>query len=179
MTAPPTTRTEPNLSHANGALLVLATSVFFSFGGLAFRSTDDIGAWEYLVTRAIGMLLATGVVIGVRHRGRVRELLGETRGSHVVAGVILGGLNCLFIVSLELASVAFVLFFQATAPLAAAYFSWVLLRERVAREVVIATAGSLVGVVVMVSATLTDAVRPEALIVLLIPVGFGLYATLI
>lgn len=174
-----TARSEPDLSHANGALLVISTSVFFSFGGLAFRSTDAIDAWEYLFYRGVGMLLATGTVLALLHRRDLAGIVGRARRSHIVAGVILGAINCVFIVALDVATVAFVLFVQTTAPLAAAYFSWLLLRERVSRQVVVATAGSMVGVTIMVSGTLTDAVSPSALIVLFIPVGFGLYATLV
>ena len=34
----------PRLTHLQGALLVLGSGVVFSFGGITFRATDDIGA---------------------------------------------------------------------------------------------------------------------------------------
>jgi len=160
-------------------MLVLATSVFFSFGGLAFRSTDSIDAWEYLFYRGAGMLLATGVVVALRKRDELRRMARRTRPGHVAAGVILGVINSVFIVSLDVATVAFVLFSQTLAPIAAAYFSWLLLRERVSGRVIVATIASMVGVAIMVSGALTDAISASALIVLFIPVGFGLYATLV
>lgn len=169
---------EPGLSRANGALLVLATTVLFSFGGLAFRSTDAIDAWEYLFYRGSGMLIATIVVVALR-RASASGWTPDVRPRLLVAGVILGAINCIFIVALDLATVAFVLFAQTTAPITAAYFSWLLLREKVSRQLIVATTASMAGVAVMVSGTLTDAVSPAALIVLFIPVGFGLYATLI
>ncbi len=162
-----------------GSLVVLATGVVFSLGGLAFRLTDDVNAWQYVIFRGLGAFVATTVMLGWRHRGRVTELVQATQPSHYLAGLLLGGMSTLFIVALEYASVAFVLFLQTLAPLTAAYFSWLLLGERVSRAVMIATAVSLVGVSIMVSATLTDAIEPLGAIAALIPVFFGLYATLI
>ncbi len=98
---------------------------------------------------------------------------------HLLAGFLLGTISCLFIVALEIVSVAFVLFLQTLAPIAAAYFSWLIMRERVSRNVVIATIGTMVGMGVMVSGTLTAAIEPAGFIALAIPAIFGLYATLI
>ena len=125
-------------------------------GGLAFRLTDDADAWQYVIFRGLGAFVATTVMLGWRHRGRMRELVRTSEPGHYIAGLLLGAMSTLFIVALEHASVAFVLFLQTLAPLTAAYFSWLLLGERVSRAVLIATAVSLVGVGIMMSATLTE-----------------------
>lgn len=168
----------PSLSHTQGSLIVLAASVFFSFGGLAFRSVD-IGSWEYLFFRGFGMGAVAAVVLAVRYRGRVGDLTGKLERSHVIAGIILGGMNTLFIVSLEFASVAFVLILNTISPLTAAYFSWLILRERPSPTVLIATGISLVGVIVMVGGSIADDLSLYGLLAVLIPIGFGLYTTLI
>jgi len=162
-----------------GSLLVFFCGTIFSLGGLAFRLTDDINAWQYVVFRGAGALVVTAVILAWRYRGRFGTLAGDIAPSHYLAGLLLGAMSTLFILSLEHASVAFVLFLQALAPLSAAYFSWVLLRERVSNAVVVATVVSLIGVGIMVSATVTDAVAPLGLLAALIPLCFGLYATII
>lgn len=174
-----TERNAPNITAFNGSLLVLSTGVVFSFGGLAFRLTDDMSAWQYVVFRGVGAIAATLLILSYRYRLRFGPLVSRVEGSHVVAGLLLGAISTIFIVAIEHASVAFVLFLQTLAPLTAAYFSWLLLRERVSAAVGAATAVSIVGVVVMVSGTITDAVEPLGLIAILIPIVFGLYATLI
>lgn len=162
-----------------GALIVLAAGVVLSFGGLAFRLTDDVNAWQYVVHRGLGAFAVAAVVLVHRHRARSRRLLEVVEGSHLVAGLLFGAFSAIFIVALERASVAFVVFLQSTAPIAAAYFSWILLRERVSGAVLVATGVSAAGVLVMFSATLTDRIDPFGLVAIFIPITFGLYATLI
>ena len=177
-TTTPIERELPALSHLQGALIIFATGVGFSFGGLAFRSVD-IGAWEYLVFRGLGMGAVAAVVLGVRYRNRFSELTDKVAPAHVLAGAILAGMNILFIVSLTFTSVAFVLLLQTVSPVAAAYFSWLLLREKPSMAVGVATAIALVGVLVMVGGTVANDLSLLGLLALAIPVGFGLYTTLI
>lgn len=172
-------RSLPNITPLQGALIILMTGVIFSFGGLAFRLTDDITAWQYVIFRGIGALAVAVAVLGFRFRNRLGELTASIEASHVVAGLLVGAISVVFIAALEVTTVAFILFLQALAPITAAYFSWILLRERVSAAVMIATGVSLAGVGVMVSATLTNDVRPASLVALSIPIVFGLYATLI
>ena len=169
-----------SLTVLQGSLLVLATGVALSFGGLAFRQTDDIRPWEYLVFRGIGAATVAAALIAWRHRGRLADELRQVEPIHVAAGALVGTTSCIFIVALDNASVAFVLFGQAAAPITAGYFSWLLMRERVSQRAMVATAGVLVGVGIMVSGSLGDAtIEPLGYLGLLLPVLFGLYATLI
>jgi len=172
-------RSLPNITPVQGALIILVTGAIFSFGGLAFRLTDDISAWQYLIFRGIGAMAVAAVVLAYRFRGRFNDLATSVEVSHVVAGVLLGTISAIFIIALEFTTVAFILFLQALAPITAAYFSWILLRERVSSAAIIATVVSIVGVGIMVSGTVTDDVRPASLLALAIPIIFGLYATLI
>lgn len=167
------------MSVLRGSLLVLMTGLVFSFGGLAFRFTDDIGAWLYVVFRGLGALIVALLVLVGRHRNRSRELISEVRPRHLAIGGLIGSMSILFIVLLEHVTVAFILFIQTLAPLAAAWFSWLLLKERVSNAVLAATAVSMVGVAVMVSGALTNDIPVIGLLALGIPAIFGLYATLL
>ncbi|MFT7474852.1 MAG: DME family drug/metabolite transporter [Verrucomicrobiales bacterium] len=173
-----TEREIPGLTHLQGSLIVLTTGVFFSFGGLAFRSVD-IGSWEYLFFRGLGMGSVAAVVLGFRYRHRFGVLVERVERLHIMAGLILGAINILFIVSLGFASVAFVLLLQTLAPIAAAYFSWLIMGERPSSSVLVATAISLIGVVVMVGGSISDELSLYGLLAVLIPIGFGLYTTLV
>lgn len=172
-------RSVPRLTHAQGSVLVVISGAIFSFGALAFRLTDDITAWSYLMFRGLGALLSTLPIFAIQHRGRLRATLRNVAPSHVLAGVVLGCLFSLFVISLSFASTAFVLFFQPTTPIAAAVFSWLLLRERFSRDTGIATAMVMVGVFVMIRGSISDDFRAGALLAALLPIGFGLYSTLI
>jgi len=167
------------MSPLRGSLLVLAAGLVFSFGGLAFRATDDIGAWPYLVFRGIGAFVVAVIVLAVRHWSDPRRLVRSVQPSHLLIGALIGSMSILFIVLLEYVTVAFVLFLQTLAPLAAAWFSWWFLRERVSRAVLVATAVAMVGVGVMVSGTINSDISPVGVLAIAIPALFGLYATLL
>jgi drug/metabolite transporter (DMT)-like permease len=172
----------PPMSHLRGSVLVLATGVVFSFGALAFRYASDQGtadAWEYLFFRGLGAVFATCFVLVYRHRRYVFKRFAQTRLSHLGIGVVLGFISCAFIIALQVTTVAFVLLLQAMAPVAAAYFSWVIMAEKISRQAIIATVGTVIGVVVMFSGTITDSISPWSLFAVSLPIGFGLYATLV
>lgn len=173
-----TERELPSLTHLQGSLIILLTGIGFSFGGLAFRSVD-VGSWEYLFFRGLGMGGVAVVVLAVRYRSRLGDLTSRLEPGHLYAGLLLGMMNTLFIVSLSFASVAFVLILQTIAPLTAAYFSWLVLSERPSPAVLIATGVSMVGVAIMVGGSIADDLSPYGLIAAVIPIGFGAYTTLI
>ena len=173
---------ETSLTRAQGSVLVLLVGAVLSFGGLAFRLTDDVDPWEYLVARGAGLLGVVVAIFGWRAVRQVTPGLGDVarsvRAIHLVIGLVLCSTNVLFIVLLDVTTVAFVLFTQSLGPLAAAWFSWWLYRERVSAKTLIATGASVLGVLVMVAGTVTDDVSPWALLTLVLPMAFGLYTSL-
>ncbi len=179
MTALVPTGVRPSLTHIQGSALVLLSGVIFSFGGLAFRATADISAWSYVAFRGLGAAAIAIVALVLHHRSQLGQVVRDVEPIHLLAGFLLGTMSFLFIVAIEVTSVAFVLFLQTGAPISAAYFSWLLMRERVSRPVVLATLGTMVGMAIMVSGTLTASVPPAGLVAVLIPMIFGLYATII
>lgn len=169
----------PGMSRAQGSLLVLTTGVFFSFGAVFFRWTDAIESWEYLVFRALGALAVTVPVFVFQNRGRVVDEVRAVSAAHLGAGVVIGLMFCAFIVALTETTAAFVVFFQAGAPIMAAVFSWFILRERMGRESWIATAATIGGVAIMVGSGLGSTPLWVVPVVAWIPIGFGIYTTLI
>lgn len=167
------------LTRRSGALAVLGAGVVFSFGALFFRATDDIDAWQYLTFRGLGAALVVGPVVWWQNRGDLGAVRRRLPWQHAIAGLILGAMMVSFIVSLTHTDAAFVLLFQAAAPITAAMFSWLLLRERLEKEAAIAAAAAIVGVVIMVSSGLDSGIGWAILIVSVIPVGLGIYSTLI
>lgn len=167
------------LTRRSGAFLVLACGVFFSFGGLFFRATEGVDAWQYLTLRGAGAALVVGPVLAWQNRGELAAIGRRLPWQHAVAGMVLGTMMVSFIVSLTHTDVAFVLLFQALAPITAALFSWLLLRERLEWQAAVAAVAAIVGVVIMVSSGLDAGIGWAILVVCVIPVGLGLYSTLI
>jgi drug/metabolite transporter (DMT)-like permease len=167
------------LTRRSGAVVVLLTGVVFSFGALFFRATDNVDAWQYLTFRGLGAFLAVTPVLLWNYRRDLGAVVRETSFSHVAAGALLGAMMISFIVSLSHADAAFVLLFQAVAPVGAAAFSWILLKERIERNAMVAAVAAVIGVVIMVSSGLDSGIGWALLVVMVIPIGFGLYSTLI
>jgi drug/metabolite transporter (DMT)-like permease len=128
--------------------------VVFSFGGLFFRAVDDIDAWQYLTFRGLGAVLVVAPIVWWQNRRDLGGVVRRLAWQHAAAGVLLGTMMISFIVALSHADVAFVLLFQALAPLCAAVFSWLILREVFERDAIIASGAAIVGVAVMVSSGL-------------------------
>lgn len=170
---------EPSYSPLVGAALVVAAGAVVSLTALMFRLTDSITSWQFVIFRGLGAFTAMLLILAARHRGKLRALVASIDATHAVPGVMLGTISAIFIVALDHASVAFVMGIQTLSPLTAAYFSWLLLGERVSRAVLVATVVAIVGVLIMFSATLTDRVSALGLLAALIPLLFGAYATLI
>ncbi|MGB0500746.1 MAG: DMT family transporter [Acidimicrobiales bacterium] len=162
-----------------GALAVLAAGVVFSFGGLFFRAADDIDAWQYLTFRGLGAVLVVAPIVWWQNRQDLGGVVRRLAWQHAAAGVLLGTMMISFIVALSHADVAFVLLFQALAPLGAAVFSWLILREVFERDAIIASGAAIVGVAVMVSSGLDAGIGWAIVIVGFIPLGLGMYSTLI
>ncbi len=151
----------------------------FSFGGLFFRAADDIDAWQYLTFRGLGAVLVVAPIVWWQNRQDLGGVVRRLAWQHAAAGVLLGTMMISFIVALSHTDVAFVLLFQALAPLGAAVFSWLILREVFERDAIIASGAAIVGVAVMVSSGLDAGIGWAIVVVGFIPLGLGMYSTLI
>ena len=167
------------LTRRSGALLVLATGVVFSFGALFFRATDDVDAWQYLAFRGGGAVAVVGPLLLWQNRSDLTAIRRRLPWQHAAAGCVLGTLMISFILALSRTDAAFVLLFQALAPITAAIFSWLLLRERLERDAALACVVAIVGVTIMVSSGLDSGIGWALVVVAYIPLGLGVYSALI
>ena len=130
-------------------LLVIASSVANSAGGLIVRSMDSADAWQIIFWRSCFLVIALGIVFGFQSRGRVRAALRELRPWALLGSVAMAAVNTCFILSLTYTTVANTMFSLSAAPFFTALLGWVVLRERVERGMWIAMGVALVGMGVM------------------------------
>ena len=109
-----------DLTRRQGAVLVLATGVVFSFGALFYRATDDVDAWQYLAFRGAGAVGVVGPLLMWRNRGTWAQS-GIDRGGST-AGIVLGTLMISFILALGAPARRSCCCSRRTRP--AAIFSW-------------------------------------------------------
>jgi len=131
-----------------GRVFVALAAVAWSSAGLLQRELSvDVGS--QLAGRALFAFLGLGLYVAVTERRRtLRAFTGMGSGGALVV-VLLAVSSASFLVALNHASVASVLFMQALAPMLAAAMG-LLLGEPVARRTWVAMAIAVVGVAVMV-----------------------------
>lgn len=132
-----------------GQLYIALAAVAWSTAGVLQRELSmDTGT--QVAGRALIAFLALAGFVAIRRRGRTigafRSMGAAGLGVAACTAVASGS----FIVALNHATVANVLFLQAVAPVAAALLAWVALGESVTRRTAAAMAGALGGVALMV-----------------------------
>lgn len=154
-------------------LLALAGTIF-SFTAVAYRAVVAANDWQFLAYRGGSTALAMFAVVALRRRSRPVDFRATT-WTVVFAGLVLAVTSMLYILALSRISAATTLLLLAAAPVYAAVFGWLLLREQVRRATVIAIAVTLVGVVIMVGTGLEAGSGLGLVFAMLIPVLVGLY----
>jgi len=134
-----------------GQLFVALAALAWSSAGVLQRELDVDTATQ-VAGRAFFALLFLASVVLVSARGDVVPAVRSIGLAGVGVAVCTAVASGSFIVALNHARVANVLFMQAVAPIAAALLAWVALGEQVTRRSWIAMAIAVVGVALMVGA---------------------------
>ncbi len=154
-----------------GQLAILGAAVAWSLAGLGQRELDATAGTQIAGRAAFATLALLAVVIATERAGTVSAFRSMGRSGAALAvslAVSSGG----FMLALNYASVANVLFMQAAAPMMAALLGWVFLRERVDGRTWVALALAAVGVVVMAAGSF-DAGTLAVLLPFLVAASFA------
>ena len=113
-----------------GRLAILLAAVAWSTAGLGQRSLEATAVTQVAGRAFFAALALFALVLAMERRGTVRAFLGMGR-SGLAMTVFLAISSGAFLLALNHASVANVLFMQAAAPMMAALLGWVLISEPV------------------------------------------------
>ncbi len=166
---------EGELTERQGAALVAGAGVVFSFTAVAYRGVDAASDWQFLAYRGGSTMVAMLVLVALRSRSRRPVRFRGIGWRTVLAGGLLATTSMLYILALSRTSAAITLFMLAAAPVFAAIFGWLLLRERVQPSTLVAIGVTGVGVAVMVGTGLDAGSGVGVLFAAMIPVLVGLY----
>ncbi len=169
---------EAELTEREGSLLLAASGVIFSSTAISYRAVASATDWQFLAYRGGSTTLAMLGLVLLRRRSRPVRFRALT-WKIVLASFVLASTSMLYILALGRTSVATTLFLLATAPVFAAIFGWMLMRERVQKATIIATAATTVGVTIMVGTGLDAGSGIGVLLAALIPILVGLYNVLL
>jgi drug/metabolite transporter (DMT)-like permease len=132
-----------------GQVAVALAAVVWSTAGVIQRQLS-VGVAMQVAGRAVFAALAVAAYVGITERGRVRAACRSVGRAGVAFAACLAVASGSFIVALNHASVAQVLFIQAISPVLAALLGRVVLGERLSLRTMLAMGVALVGVGVMV-----------------------------
>ncbi|MDG2211570.1 MAG: DMT family transporter [Acidimicrobiales bacterium] len=168
----------PILSRFQGSIVVLICGLSFSFGPLTFRSVEEADAWQYLFWRSSSVAILSIIIICLARHNPFRAV-AEAGKNQIIAGILMGVLFTLFIVSLSRATAAFVLLMQCTSPFYAAFFSRIFLKESVDRKTLTAMIFSIFGIGIMVGGNLGSGDAIGITLAAILPIFLGGYTVLI
>ncbi len=160
-------------------LLMVAGSVAISFGGLVQRNIEFADPWQILVYRSLGMLIAAGIIIGVRHRGNLLDTLTGIGRLGLLGGVLLSFAGIAFIQALTHTTIANALFILGSIPFFAALFARLILGERLRRTTLITMIVAAVGLGIMVVKGVSVGSGFGNLMALITAVSFACYAIIV
>jgi drug/metabolite transporter (DMT)-like permease len=132
-----------------GQLFVALAAVAWSSAGVLQRQLS-IGTTTQLAGRAVFACVALGVFVALSNRGRTIDGFRSMGWAGLAVAVSTAIASGSFIVALNHATVANVLFLQAVAPIAAALLAWLALGETITRRSLVAMGVALLGVGLMV-----------------------------
>ncbi|MFT4990028.1 MAG: DME family drug/metabolite transporter [Acidimicrobiales bacterium] len=165
---------EAELTEREGAVLLAMAGTIFSFSAVAYRAVGVANDWQFLAYRGGSTALVMFGLVALRRRSRPVDF-GATTWKVVFAGFLLAITSMLYILALSRISAATTLLLLAAAPVYAAVFGWLLLRERVQSATFVAIGVTMVGVAIMVGTGLEAGSGLGLLFAMLIPILVGLY----
>jgi drug/metabolite transporter (DMT)-like permease len=130
------------------AAVALAAIVWSTAGVIQRQLTVDVAT--QVAGRALFAALAVAAYVAVAERGRVAVACRSVGAAGVGFAASVAVSSGAFIIALNYASVAQVLFIQSIAPVLAALLAWALLREPLSARTAVAMAVAVLGVGVMV-----------------------------
>jgi drug/metabolite transporter (DMT)-like permease len=132
-----------------GQLFVALAAVAWSSAGLLQRELS-VDTTTQLAGRALFAFMALAGFVAISNRGRTMFVFRSMGTAGVAVAVCTAIASGSFIVALNHATVANVLFMQAVAPIAAALLAWIALGDSITRRAWMAMTIALVGVALMV-----------------------------
>ncbi len=128
-----------------GQIAVALAAVVWSTAGVLQRQLSSVSVATQVAGRALFAAIAVAAYVAVVERGRVVEACRSIGRAGVGFAACVAVASGAFIVALNHASVAQVLFIQAIAPVLAARLGLVLLGERVSARTAVAMTVALLG----------------------------------
>ena len=132
-------------------LLILASTVGISFGGLIMRQIEFGNAWQITFHRNLAFFIAISLILVKSYRLASFGALTAVGRPGIIAGIFLAIANICFIHSLSITSVANTLFTLSAIPFITATIAFFVLKEVISFKTFLIMATAFLGIILMVS----------------------------
>lgn len=163
------------VTYRKGMALVFAAAVLWSLMGLVIRLIGDVGTWQILFYRSLGLVPVLMLLLHFRTGGQALGAIRKVALPGLVGGI---GLVVAFagaIFAIQSTTVANAVFLFAAAPLMTALLGWLVLREKIRLITWLAILLAAFGVLVMVREGLALGARDGNIAALLSSAGFAAF----
>jgi len=136
--------------HTRGVVLVAGAAIVWSTGGLIVRHVDE-SEWTIVFWRGAFAVLTLVTYLAIRDGRNAVALFRNMGWPGLGVAACFGAASLSFVIALQHASVATILFIQSAAPLVAGGLAWLWLKERMTWVKAATMFAALVGVGIIVS----------------------------
>lgn len=136
--------------HTRGVVLVAGAAIVWSTGGLIVRHVDE-SEWTIVFWRGAFAVLTLVTYLAIRDGRNAIALFRNMGWPGLGVAACFGAASLSFVIALQHASVATILFIQSAAPLVAGGLAWLWLKERMTWVKAATMIAALVGVGIIVS----------------------------
>jgi drug/metabolite transporter, DME family len=165
-------------TYRQGVILILTAGVMWSLMGLLIRLVGDVGTWQVLFYRSLGMVPVLFVAIALRSSGHPFRAIAATGLIGVIGGASLVGAFAGAIFAIQSTTVANAVFLFSATPLLSAILGRAILGERVQPQTWIAIGIALAGIFIMVRDGLSAGAGLGNLTALLSAAAFAVFTVL-
>ena len=132
-------------------LLILASTVGISFGGLIMREIEFGNAWQITFHRNLAFFIAISLILAKSYGLASFGALTAVGKPGIIAGIFLAIANICFIHSLSITSVANTLFTLSAIPFITAAIAFFVLKEVISLKTFLIMITAFFGIILMVS----------------------------
>ena len=132
-------------------LLILASTVGISFGGLIMREIEFGNAWQITFHRNLAFFIAISLILAKSYGLASFGALTAVGKPGIIAGIFLAIANICFIHSLSITSVANTLFTLSAIPFITAAIAFFVLKEVISLKTLLIMITAFLGIILMVS----------------------------
>jgi drug/metabolite transporter, DME family len=158
-----------------GSLMAIGAGFVWSLGVITAKKSPNADAWQYLIWRSIGVILAVEIMSLVRGKGLVTPKAYNSGRSMLVGCFCLWLASVAFVYALKTTTAANAAFLSSISPLIAVIFARIFLGERLNRVTIGAIGVALCGLASTVTSDLSAGNMLGNIGALLSAVGFAGY----